>query len=182
MDRSSRPRIREGTQDDAVAQLAFDDLNERAGRILALLSKLEQAASAITSLAWEREWERNDLLEDVQSLRQIIRETVARSSHNALPSGAKGVIEAGIQEKMQDLETALKMEKSKSWELEEQCKDMGEDIGMLERQLRNSIAVGDVKSPPVLPRTALEKALQDRILELEDRMRNPMSRGRSRSI
>ena len=173
-------RPREGSwYGDGDISTWVGDLDRRAARILTLLAKLGRAAERMGSLAWESEWDRTDLIEDVQSLRQMLRETIATGNP---PQRAREMLEAGVEQRIADLEVALRHERSRNWELEHRCRDLDEDVWNLQRQLRNSVPAGNVGTRPLQLRTALETALQTRIAELERQIRNPTGRGRSRSV
>jgi SMC interacting uncharacterized protein involved in chromosome segregation len=143
------------------------DLDERADRIMGLLTKLEHAIEGLGAMVWEREEERSDMVEDILKLQQQLRDIMA---------------EVGLKERVLVLEASLRAERSKNWELEYQCRDLAEDVWRLEMQLRNSISTSDVEDPPWRPKTALERALESKVVDLEERIKNPKGRGRSRSM
>jgi len=153
---------------------------------MVLLSKLDQALVGLGSLAWELDYDRSDLVEDVQNLRQLLRETIAGKSDfhdpHSRPRLLEDAMNVSLEERIADLELSLRMERSRNWELDYRCNDLAEEIGRLENQLRNTITVADSLRPPWQPRTAMERALEGRILDLQDQIRNPKGRGRSSSM
>ncbi len=80
------------------------------------------------------------------------------------------------------LRDLLARERSENWMLKYRCMDMGEEVWRLNVWLRNSIALCDRDHPPRKPKTALERALEEKIAKLEARIRNPMGRSRSHSL
>ena len=69
-----------------------------------------------------------------------------------------------------------------NWELQWRCRDLREHVKWLEMQLRNDISPGDVNWTSLQPKTALERSLEKKILELEGKIHNPKGRGRSSSM
>lgn len=69
-----------------------------------------------------------------------------------------------------------------NWELRWRCRDLQEQVTRLAMQLRDSVSLGDVDRPPWKPKTALERSLEKKILELEEKIHNPKGRGRSSTI
>ncbi|KAK0734067.1 hypothetical protein B0T26DRAFT_686936 [Lasiosphaeria miniovina] len=160
--------------DDHPLSLGFD-LERRASKILCLLAKLELSIRDIASIAWEVEYERRDLIEDIYGLDQLLKEAVSLMAPPELSSQAVTALGKYFDE-------ALIKEKSKNWELEYQCRDLEEDLWKLQLQLRSSVPVEDITHPRWKPRTAMEKNLEDRIVELEDRLKHPKGRARSNSV
>ena len=151
------------------------ELEQRASKILALLKKLEQSIRDLMSVAWEQEYERRDMLEEMQGLNQLLQETIAMIGPPELSQEAASALAKYLDER-------VLVEKSRNWELGYQCRDLQEDLLKLQLQLRSSVPVKDIAHPPWKERTAMEKAMADRIVELEDRLRNPKGRGRSCSV
>lgn len=163
--------------------LYFADFDERMRRIYMLLHQLEQAIKRITSLAWEADYQRSDSLEEIQVLRQLLRDGIYFSDRDDMPSALIEAVEASRDNVVTDLSAALLAEKAKNWELSYQCKDMDEDIWELSSKLRNSIIpMGNVTHPRWRQKTAMEQALEDKVVELEGKLRNPKGRGRSASF
>jgi len=164
-----------------LGRTARTELEEGLQRILHLLTRLEKAVEEISSLAWEAEWDRNDLLEDMQSLRQLLHERIPRRGQATTPP-PPSEREADREARVRGLEVALRVERSRNWELRELCADHEETIGKYEMQLRNSVPVGDVRRLSRKPRTALEAELENEIMRLRIRIEYPARRGRSRSV
>lgn len=154
------------------------DLERRATRILELLAKLEASVQDLMSLTWEQEYERRDMLEHIDDLNHLIKATVAIMK----PAGSEQLSTQSMAALGRYFDQRILIEKARNWELGYQCRDLQEDLWKLQLQLRSSIPVEDVTHPPLKPRTAMEKALTVRIVELEDKIRNPKGRGRSCSI
>jgi len=76
----------------------------------------------------------------------------------------------------------LAKQRSSNWMLKYQCMDIGEEVWRLNVWLRNSTALCDLAHPPPKPKTALERALEEKIATLEARIRNPMGRPRSTTL
>jgi len=152
------------------------ELERRAAKILELLAKLEMPVQELVSLAWEGDYEQRDLLEHVNDLNHLIEATAAlmKARDSELPQAMVAL--------RRYFEERIVVEKAKSWELSYQCRDLQEDLWKLQLQLRSSVPVEDITHPPLKPRSAMERALADRIVELEDKLRNPKGRARSCSI
>lgn len=146
------------------------------------MGRLEEETKNLTAIAWEQEYERRDLVEDMQSLQQLLRDNLALRKTEDLPWWLKSVLESETDEKIQRLEITLRAQRSRNWELTYYCRDLEEDLRKLEMQLQNSIPAADIEHPPWRPRTAMEEALAARIKELEAKIRNPKGRGRSNSV
>lgn len=153
------------------------ELEHRAARILELLSKLEMSIRDIMALAWEREYERRDLLEHINDLNHLMKATVELMTPRDAELSPQDMAALGRY-----FDGRILVEKAKNWELGYQCRDLQEDLWKLQLQLRSSVPVEDITFPPLKPRTAAERALADRIVELEDKLRNPKGRARSSSI
>ncbi|RYP18166.1 hypothetical protein DL765_004092 [Monosporascus sp. GIB2] len=171
------------------------DLDEGAARIMILLQKLENTVDGIIALTWESDYDRRDLLEDIQSLQRILKDNAILSELGDPPAWPRTETEVELEDppprprtetevelewEIHKLETELRKRMSENWELKEQIKDLDEYIWNLEKHLRNDIPVGDIEHTPVRDlkrRTALEKALETKIMELEARIKNPKGRG-----
>ncbi|KAK0706165.1 hypothetical protein B0T26DRAFT_725649 [Lasiosphaeria miniovina] len=87
-----------------------------------------------------------------------------------------------LKAELESLREKLANERSKNWMLKYQWMDMGEEVWRLNVWLRNSVALCDLEHPPRKPKAAMERALEEKIAKLEARIRNPIGRGRSKSV
>lgn len=149
-------------------------------RILELLDQLEEAQAEFGALVWEYEWDRRDMLEDIHSMRQMLREGLVASS--LFHSQVQRVLDADSKEIIADLEAALRAERSKNWELSYYARDVEEDRWKLQVRLRDSVPAQDGRNPLSKAKTAMERALETEVAELRESIRNPKGRGRSKSV
>lgn len=149
-------------------------------RILELLDRLEEANIYFGSLVWEHDWEKRDLIEDIQSMRQMLREGLAESS--LYHSQVRRVLDANAREVISNLEAALRAERSKNWELSYYARDIEEDKWKLQVKLRDSVPGQKDWNPLSRAKTAMERALEMEIAELTEKIRNPKGRGRAKSV
>ncbi|KAK0665943.1 hypothetical protein QBC41DRAFT_399334 [Cercophora samala] len=154
--------------------------DEAVPRMLQLLDRLEQANAYFGALVWEHDWEKRDLIEDIQSMRQMLREGLAESSF--YHSQVQRILDADTREIISDLEAALRAERSKNWELSYYARDIEEDKWKLQVSLRDSVPAQDKRNPLSKAKTAMEHALEMEIVELRERLRNTKGRGRSKSV
>lgn len=120
------------------------------------------------------------MLEDIQSLRQMLREGITASSLSS--SLVQKILEAGPRDIMSDLEAALRAERSKNWELSYHARDVEEDKLKLQMKLRDSVPATNVQNPLSKAKTAMELTLEMEVAELREMIRNPKGRGRSKSV
>ncbi|KAK4461465.1 hypothetical protein QBC42DRAFT_178484 [Cladorrhinum samala] len=168
---------------DNTATISTNDDNNWDGavpRILELLDQLEEAQAEFGAMVWEYEWDRRDMLEDIHSMRQMLREGLVASS--LFHSQVQRVLDADSKEIIADLEAALRAERSKNWELSYYARDVEEDRWKLQVRLRDSVPAQDGRNPLSKVKTAMERALEMEIAELRESMRNPKGRGRSKSV
>ncbi|KAK4450534.1 hypothetical protein QBC34DRAFT_448182 [Podospora aff. communis PSN243] len=150
-------------------------------RIQDLIYQLEKINADFGALVWEYEWDRRDMLEDIQSLRALLRDGISGSSIES--SQVKRAMEAGPRGIIADLEAALRAERSKNWELSYHARDVEEDKWKLQVRLQNSVPVGDAQNPLSKAKTALELALELEVAELQEMIRNSSGgRGGSKSV
>lgn len=154
------------------------DWDEAAPRILELLAQLEDANIDFGSLVWENEWDRRDVFEEIQTLRQMLRDGITESSLGT--SLVKKVMEAGPKEIMSDLEAALRRERSRNWELSYHIRDVEEDKLKLKNRLRESVPLKN-ENPLSKAKTVMELELEVELAELRERLRDPKGHGRGRS-
>lgn len=171
--------------------------------IILLLSLLISLLGEATSEAWEREYECADLREQVSRMRNQLRDSIPlgdgltplRKPQSAWEIECENAARAqdakilDMRGKVRDLEAELaallarlREEMAKNWELTYRCDDMREEVWRLNVQLRNSISMVDAERPPWIPKTALERALEGKIIDLENRIRHPKGRGRSNTM
>jgi len=189
---------------DASVETFLPELDERASRILQLVKRIIELLSVDIlvllkdeiSAKWESDYRCRDLSEQVTKLKTELRGIRSGSAAEvAQDDGIKGLtarireLEARIEElevesKPRDADKKKLAETlSKNWELGYQCRDLSGDVWRLKQQLRRRIALGDVESLPFgRPKTALERALEKRIAELEGRGKHPRRKARSRSM
>ncbi|KAK3295425.1 uncharacterized protein B0H64DRAFT_323391 [Chaetomium fimeti] len=77
---------------------------------------------------------------------------------------------------------ALRRERSKSWNLTYQCQDLREEVWRLTMHLSHSITVSDWEEDPLVPKTARERALEEKMRELEKRVRELKDKARDRDV
>lgn len=155
------------------------DWDEAVPKILDLLHQLESANISFGSLVWKYDWERRDMLEDIQALRQMLREGITQSSLRI--SLVEKVMEAGPSEIISDLEAALRAERSRNWELSYHVRDVEEDKWKLQMRLRDSVPVAKGDNPLSRAKTAMELTLEMEVAELRELIRDPKRTGRGRS-
>ncbi|KAK5658172.1 hypothetical protein OQA88_2145 [Cercophora sp. LCS_1] len=159
----------------------YNDWDAAIPRILDLIRQLEAANIDFGALVWEYEWDMRDMLEEIQGLRQLLRQGITESS--LASSHVKKSLEAGPREIISDLEAALRAERSKNWELSYYARDVEEDKWKLQMKLRDSIPAGGDRNPLSKAKTALEITLEAEIAELREAIRNPKGgRGRAKSV
>jgi hypothetical protein len=180
-----------------------DGIDAASDHIMSMVSRLIKLMGEVSSRAWEREYQFSDLSEEVGRLKDQLRDSVSlgdranppRRPMTALEVAYKKAAQArqddlrNLQQRIQDLEAELEAQRKrlleeigKNWMLGYRCRDMGEEVWRLNVWLRNSISFGDVEHPPWKPKTALERALEDKISDLEGRIRNPKGRSRSNTL
>ncbi|KAK0716519.1 hypothetical protein B0T21DRAFT_375072 [Apiosordaria backusii] len=177
-----RPTTSRPQRKDDITSTSDDNNNwdEAVPRILELLDQLEEANAEFGALVWEYDWERRDMLEDIQSMRQMLREGIVESSF--FHSQIQRVLDADATEIISDLEAALRAERSKNWELSYYARDIEEDKWKLQVRMREIIPARDNLDPLSKAKTAMERALEMEIAELRETIRNPKGRGRSKSV
>ncbi|KAK0665496.1 hypothetical protein QBC41DRAFT_327831 [Cercophora samala] len=74
-------------------------------------------------------------------------------------------------ERVSRLEIITKENVSRKWELEYRCNDLEDEVRRLKAQLRDSIPLSDPKNPAMIPATALEVSLQNRNVELGNKIK-----------
>ncbi|KAK4203135.1 hypothetical protein QBC40DRAFT_167567, partial [Triangularia verruculosa] len=131
-------------------------------------------------LAWRFDWEKRDLIEDLQSMRQLLREGLAESSlrHSLI----RRALDAGTSKTISDLEAALRAERSKNWELCYYARDIEEDKWKLAARLRDSVPTQIGSNPLSKAKTVMYHALEMEMLGLREKARNLKGRERSRSV
>ena len=166
-----------------------EDLDARAERALLLVWRLTGLLARDASVAWERDCQIRDLTEEVQRHRHQLRDSIPLADRASPPFKPRTALEAVyemllkvLESENKDLRRRLAEELSRNLELEWRCRDLREEVWRLNVQLRNSISLSDAERPPWRMKTALERALEDRIMELDGRIRNPLGRGRSNSM
>lgn len=134
---------------------------------------------------WEHEHRERDLHEQVTELRQQLRESVQIADWDSPPTGRTQtaleaaqsrqietliervmVLETKVVEsepKLQTIEATLIRVSSTNWELGYKCRDLSGEVAELQEQLRRSIAVEDLGTQALKPKTALERVLEKKI-------------------
>ncbi|KAK3988898.1 hypothetical protein QBC44DRAFT_397124 [Cladorrhinum sp. PSN332] len=154
--------------------------DEAVPRILELLDQLEEANAEFGAVVWEYDWERRDMLEDMLSMRQMLREGILEL--DIFHSQIQQVLDADAVEIISDLEAALRAERAKNWDLSYRVRDVAEDKWKLQLRLRDMVPANDGINPLSKAKTALERALEMEVTELRESIRNPKGRGRSKSV
>ncbi|KAK0645818.1 hypothetical protein B0T16DRAFT_411993 [Cercophora newfieldiana] len=162
--------------------LQFDDLSEEVAR---LKDQLRDSV-ALCDLA-------NPPKRPMSAL-EVAFKKAAQARQDDLKNLQKGnkALEAELEALRSELEAlkaeilslreALAKQRSANWMLKYQWMDMGEEVWRLNVWLRNSVALCDLANPPRKPKTALERALEEKIAKLEAQIRNPAGRSRSKSM
>ncbi|KAI8623276.1 hypothetical protein F5Y19DRAFT_468645 [Xylariaceae sp. FL1651] len=183
---------------DVSVETFLPELDERANRILELIKRIIELLSVDIlvllkdeiSAKWESDYRCRDLSEQVTKLKKELRE-IRSAAEAAQDDKIKALkvrireLEARIEElesQPRDADEKLIEALSKNWELGYRCRDLSGDVWRLKQQLRRRIALGDVESLSFNPKTALERALENRIDELEGRGKHPRRKARSRSM
>lgn len=158
------------------------DLDSRAERLILLVWCLMALLNQEMSTAWEENYRIRDLTEEVQRLRDALRDTVSYADRADPPLKPRTALEAMNERRVKVAEGHVSDLLSENWELNWRCRDLQERVRRLETQLRNSVSLSDAQRPPWKPKTALERALEKRILELERQIHNPKGRERSSTV
>ncbi len=158
------------------------DLDSRAECLLLLVWRLMDLLNQDRSLAWEQSYRIRDLTEEVQRLKDALSDSIPLVDRANPPFKPRTALEVAYEWREKGLERHLAERLRENWELQYRCKDLQEHVWRLDMQLRDSVSLGDVERPPWKPKTALERALEKKILELDGRIRNPKGRGRSNTI
>jgi len=185
---------------DASMETCLPELDERAARILQLIKRILELLSVDVlvffrdemAAKWETDYRCRDLSEEVTKLKKQMRAVEAGHDSGAEIKALKDRIRE-LEARVEELEHAPQLRhveekkklteaQSKNWELGYRCKDLSGDVSRLKQQLRRRIALGDVECLPFKPKTALERALEKRIDELEGRGKHPRRKARSRSM
>ncbi|KAK3934029.1 hypothetical protein QBC46DRAFT_90889 [Diplogelasinospora grovesii] len=196
---------------DEPIERGIPELDDQANRIVALIVKIIELLSVDIrhllkddiSRMWECEYRCTDLTEQVWKLKKQLRESIPLEHWLNPPPQIRNALEAGqdrrieeLRDRIVELETKIRELEAKfqpmseklirvmshNWELGYKCKDLSGDLWRLKGQLRTSIALGDLAAPPLKPKTALERALEKKIDELEGRGKHPRRKARSKSI
>ena len=151
---------------------------------------IEAGEALLRALAWdwERDHECKDLGEQVARLQAQLKECGGPFALNWLPS--KDITyqqQSGVEMQRNSsvslrvlapneppppaLEAKVDKLESENWELRETCADLDEQVRRLKRKLRNSVPMGGDIENALQPKTALEIALERRVRQLEQRVR-----------
>jgi len=169
----------------------MDILDPEKSEIESHIIEVEEALFRALSWDWERDHECQDLGEQVARLQAQLRQCGPFASNwlrddGGLVQPALGVTyqrgEAEVQRTSSSLrifggneppplEAKVEKLQSENWELQEKCADLDEQVRRLRRQLRNSVPVGRIAENALQPKTALEVALERRVGQLEQRVR-----------
>ena len=168
-----------------------DVLGVEAENIAALITSLKNVLLGAVSWDWEREYRCQDLTEKVQRLEEQVKDIMPVVPYADWPEPPlpppRAVLDTTREEEMEALakeigdlrreketrEAQIAALKSRNWELEYTCSDLGEEVGRLKTQLRSSVSWGvDAEASSTAPKTALEQALEERVRELEGVVRN----------
>ncbi|RYP74216.1 hypothetical protein DL771_003149 [Monosporascus sp. 5C6A] len=157
------------------------------------------------SAKWECTYKCRDLSEQVWRLKKQLRESIPLTDWIDPPAKIESALEAahdgqikeskdrikelelrieGLELQLRSLRARLMRTLTQNWELRYKCRDLSEDVWRLKAQLRRSVALSRSREalPWKKPKTALERALEKRIEELEGRGKHPRRKARSRSI
>ncbi|KAK4222935.1 hypothetical protein QBC38DRAFT_488750 [Podospora fimiseda] len=157
--------------------------DEAVPRILGLLDRLEAANAHFGGIIWQYDWDRRDMHEEIQVMRHLLREGIInlKSPSFVSVSTIPKVLDALDKEIILDLEEALRLERAKNWELSYYARDLEEDKWRLEVMMRDmrlepSLGSKNAMFSNLVPKTALEKALEMEVAELKETIRNPMAK------
>ncbi|RYP12928.1 hypothetical protein DL765_007098 [Monosporascus sp. GIB2] len=136
---------------------------------------------------WEHEQREMDLHEQVRLLRQQLRESMRLEDWDSPAAGrTRTALEAAqtreietlreqitvLEARVVELEAQPWMQKvtgkwievsSANWELMYKCRDLSGEVSGLHEQLRQSVAVEDLRGPGLKPKTALERVLEKKV-------------------
>jgi hypothetical protein len=172
------PRVQHPEDDD-------DDLGKQADYIKDLLKRLLESMNRDISKSWEQDYRIRDLREETQRLKAQLRDSLPigdpdnprRDAMNALELAQEKTAEelrtqvVHLETELRTTETALQKERSDNWELRYQCQDLREEVWRLRICLIHSVAVSDWEDSPQMPKTARERALEEKVRGLERRVR-----------
>ncbi|KAL8387010.1 hypothetical protein RB595_010225 [Gaeumannomyces hyphopodioides] len=158
------------------------ELDSRAERLLIHVWYLMTLLDHDRSLAWEQDYRIRDLAEEVQRLRDALRDSIPVTDRVNPPLKPRTALEVVYERRVKAAERHVADLLPENWELHWRCRDLLEHVEWLEMQLRNDVSPGDVDWSSLEPKTALERSLKKKILELEGKIHNPKGRGRSSSM
>ncbi|KLU86523.1 hypothetical protein MAPG_05535 [Magnaporthiopsis poae ATCC 64411] len=158
------------------------ELDSRAERLLIHLWYLMALLKRDRSMMWEQDYRIRDLEEEVKRLKAALRDSIPLADRVDPPLKPRTALERFYERRVKVAERRVADLLPENWELQWRCRDLQEQVKRLGMQLRDSVSFGDVDRPPWKPKTALERSLEKKILELEGKIHNPKGRGRSSTI
>lgn len=175
---------------------ADDDLDRRAAGVQILIAKLREVLNRDDAKKWEQVYQIKDLTEQVQRFKRQLRDSLPIGDPDNFSQDAMSALEVA-QEKMtealrtkilqleaelRNLTEALRTERSKSWDLTYQCQDLQEEVWRLMMHLSHSMTISDWEEGPLVPKTARERVLEDKVRGLEKRVRELDDKARNRDL
>jgi polyhydroxyalkanoate synthesis regulator phasin len=178
---SSQPRVTA----PRIQHPEDDDLDKQADYIKSLLKRLLESMNRDISKSWEQDYRIRDLREETQRLKAQLRDSLPigdpdnprRDVMNALELVQERTAEElranvfSLKTELRTTTAALQKERSDNWELRYQCQDLREEVWRLRICLSHSVAVSDWEDSPPMPKTAGERALEEKVKALEKRIR-----------
>ncbi|KAH6636026.1 hypothetical protein F5144DRAFT_163306 [Chaetomium tenue] len=184
------PSIRKDAED------ADDDLNRQAEGVKTLIAKLREVLNRDDAKNWEQVYQIRDLTEQVQRFKRQLRDSLPIGDPDNVSQDAMSALEVA-QEKMAEalrakilqlevelgnLTEALRKERSKSWDLTYQCQDLREEVWRLTMHLSHSMTISDWEEGPLVPKTARERALEEKVRGLEKRVTELDDKAKNRDL
>ncbi|KAH6849649.1 hypothetical protein B0I37DRAFT_443797 [Chaetomium sp. MPI-CAGE-AT-0009] len=175
---------------------ADNDLDKQAEWIRVLIARLLELLNRDDAKNWERIYKIRDLTEEVQRLKRQLRDSLPIGDPDSPSEEAMSALEVAqdkiaealrakillLEAELRGLGGALQRERSKNWDLEYQCQDLREEVWRLTMHLSHSVTISDWEEAPLVPKTARERALEERIRGLEKRVRELDDKVRNRDV
>jgi hypothetical protein len=169
------------------------ELEGQGARIVGLVDRLlELLVDTDATHSWACGYQCRDLGEEVTRLRVHLSQSVSLRDWASPPPRLETSLEAADKERisldllrarLREESEALERARSRNWELEYRCRDLSDEVGMLKAKLRKSVPMDNVAEHVTNPKTAMEKALEEKIEQLEKAAAViPVQRRRTRTM
>jgi hypothetical protein len=194
--RQNRMRMSREQMLGAFVQNAVDDdLDKQAEWIQVLIARLLELINRDGAKSWEQAYQIRDLAEEVHRLKRELSNSqpigdpdASREVLSALEVAQEKTAEQQrakmleLENELRLLRDALQREKSKNWDLTYQCRDLREEVWRLMMHLGHSITISDWEEGPLVPKTAGERVLEDKVRGLEKRVAELDDRAQTRNL